>query len=466
LLARQKPVPYRSEPAPLKRKDDEDEDSTAPVDSGDETETEQDSVAEEHNESAAEEAAESVTEEEPTSASTKGSAATERRNPYLSRKQQQKGEAAPAEDAEEDAPLVEEDGEAAEDPTKPSATVPAVKKWTMRSKMESHAQASKSQSEDDQQATTTEPTSTGGIYTRRNSGRLGVSIGPKAALPSSTRVALSAREAAGGEASQTLKQSGRDPVRLSSPPPSLLTATKTSESKVVSDGQHSNAMGANGDEFSGLSEECQVYVNINAPDQLPRYDESFERVKGLILCGIPFAIAKYDHENVILAGKDYHIHKRTGIQHPMPLRPHETSYQILRIDLIDSLKHSKRNYFYALPLPPCLEGYDCKYLECEYLEEEPAGGGNVNRAVTMLGNLKYQKMGWVTYSSLFTRRNYEEAKAFFLGLLTGPDSERVNMLAFEKSLVEGLSWAGVSSRPTHHVLCICNSTTLSATQHV
>jgi len=223
-------------------------------------------------------------------------------------------------------------------------------------------------------------------------------------------------------------------------------ATVTTERSVDSrDNQQlkplNNTDAADEDGLPPLSEECQVYLTLTDPDEIPRYDDSLKRIKGLILCGIPFALAKYDHENVFLTGKDYHILKRTGNRHPMPLRSHDTSYQILRIDLLDSLKHSRRNFFYALPIPPCIEGYDCKYMECKFLEEEPAGGGNVNRAVTLIGNLKYQKMGWVTYSSIFTRSHFDDAKAFFLGLLTGPDNERVNVMAFEKSLVDGLSWA-------------------------
>ena len=56
-------------------------------------------------------------------------------------------------------------------------------------------------------------------------------------------------------------------------------------------------------------------------------------------------------------GKQYNVRKHTGIAHPMPLRSFESAYQLIRLDLMESLKMNAPNYFYALPVPPCLEGY-------------------------------------------------------------------------------------------------------------
>jgi len=53
--------------------------------------------------------------------------------------------------------------------------------------------------------------------------------------------------------------------------------------------------------------------------------------------------------------------------------------------------------------------------------------------VTAVGNLdpKFQP-AYLTYSTLWTRRHYDESRAFFEGLLTGPDSARVYVMAFDQ----------------------------------
>ena len=71
-----------------------------------------------------------------------------------------------------------------------------------------------------------------------------------------------------------------------------------------------------------------------------------------------------------------------------------------------------------------------------YEEDRHDGGGNVNRLVTIMGNMEKHKTGYVTYSSIFTRRNYDQAKEFFEGLLTGPDAARVFVFAFAESTQE------------------------------
>eukprot|EP00854_Cymbomonas_tetramitiformis_P016949 gene16949-20137_t len=156
---------------------------------------------------------------------------------------------------------------------------------------------------------------------------------------------------------------------------------------------------------------------------IPMYDRSFERMKGFVLCGLPLAIAKYDHEDNLLQGKEYAVYKHTGNRHPIPLRPFESAFQMLRIDLLDSLSHKEENYFYAMPIPPCMESYNSE-------SSEPWAGGSLSRLVTLLGPVEQQSHG-VTYSTLWTHRNYEQAETFFEGLLTGPDVDRVNVFAYE-----------------------------------
>lgn len=106
-----------------------------------------------------------------------------------------------------------------------------------------------------------------------------------------------------------------------------------------------------------LSAECRALLADPAKSKaMPKYDESYERTRNLILCGVPMALAKFDFEDQILLGKDYLVRRHTGVQHAFPLRPHETSFQVLRLDLLESLQASASNYFYAVPVPPCLEG--------------------------------------------------------------------------------------------------------------
>jgi hypothetical protein len=53
--------------------------------------------------------------------------------------------------------------------------------------------------------------------------------------------------------------------------------------------------------------------------------------------------------------------------------------------------------------------------------------------VTAVGNLdpKFQP-AYLTYATLWTRRHYDESRAFFEGLLNGPDSGRVYVMAFDQ----------------------------------
>ncbi|KAK3278930.1 hypothetical protein CYMTET_13164 [Cymbomonas tetramitiformis] len=179
-------------------------------------------------------------------------------------------------------------------------------------------------------------------------------------------------------------------------------------------------------ELAPLTPECKALLdNDNQEDDvIPMYDRSFERMKGFVLCGLPLAIAKYDHEDNLLQGKEYAVYKHTGNRHPIPLRPFESAFQMLRIDLLDSLSHKEENYFYAMPIPPCMESYNSE-------SSEPWAGGSLSRLVTLLGPVEQQSHG-VTYSTLWTHRNYEQAETFFEGLLTGPDVDRVNVFAYEK----------------------------------
>jgi hypothetical protein len=68
-----------------------------------------------------------------------------------------------------------------------------------------------------------------------------------------------------------------------------------------------------------------------------------------------------------------------------------------------------------------------------YNDEAHEAGGNVDRLVTAIGNLdpKFQP-AFLTYSTLWTRRHYDESRAFFEGLLTGPDASRVYVMAFDQ----------------------------------
>jgi len=183
-----------------------------------------------------------------------------------------------------------------------------------------------------------------------------------------------------------------------------------------------------------LSAECRALLADPAKSKaMPKYDESYERTRNLILCGVPMALAKFDFEDQILLGKDYLVRRHTGVQHAFPLRPHETSFQVLRLDLLESLQASASNYFYAVPVPPCLEGYE---------HERHEGGGNVKRLAHILGNMKGQRAGMLTYSSLWTRRHYQESAEFFQGLLTGPDAERVFVFVLEeRSRPETIAWS-------------------------
>lgn len=58
--------------------------------------------------------------------------------------------------------------------------------------------------------------------------------------------------------------------------------------------------------------------------------------------------------------------------------------------------------------------------------------------------MKGQRAGMLTYSSLWTRRHYQESAEFFQGLLTGPDAERVFVFVLEeRSRPETIAWSEV-----------------------
>jgi len=97
---------------------------------------------------------------------------------------------------------------------------------------------------------------------------------------------------------------------------------------------------------------------VQAPHgkDIPEYDESFQRIKSLIMCGAPMALAKIDTEQALLQGRDYLIRKHTGVQYALPLFTHETSYQLLRMDLIAAMQVHEPNYYFAVPVPACVEG--------------------------------------------------------------------------------------------------------------